>query len=102
MRLTYNTSNRSATYVEIGEEDAATFEAISAGRQFEDIQARMTFRLLQKMMLKEEMAIEGQRHSPHIVNATGLHAAPLTCLSSYDLALGAAATVTRIAVPIKG
>src|SRR5262249_39395441 len=27
------------------------------GRQFEDIQARMTFRLLQKMMLKEEMAI---------------------------------------------
>ncbi|MGA8757714.1 MAG: hypothetical protein WB611_15525, partial [Stellaceae bacterium] len=40
-----------------GEEDAATFEAISAGREFEDIQARMTFRLLQKMMLKEEMAI---------------------------------------------
>jgi hypothetical protein len=41
----------------IGEEDQATFEAISAGRDFEDIQARMTFRLLQKMMLKEEMAI---------------------------------------------
>ena len=41
----------------IGEEDAATFEAISAGRQFEDVQAHMTFRLLQKMMLKEEMAI---------------------------------------------
>src|SRR5271165_969649 len=56
-QMSYSTSNKSATYVTIGEEDAATFEAISAGRQFEDIQARMTFRLLQKMMLKEEMAI---------------------------------------------
>ena len=56
-QMSYSTSNKSATYVTIGEEDAATFEAISAGREFEDIQARMTFRLLQKMMLKEEMAI---------------------------------------------
>src|SRR5215510_2531148 len=56
-QMSYSTSNKSATYVTIGEEDAATFEAISAGREFEDIQARMTYRLLQKMMLKEEMAI---------------------------------------------
>src|SRR5215469_13181470 len=56
-QMSYSTSNKSATYVTLGEEDAATYEAISAGRQFEDIQARMTFRLLQKMMLKEEMAI---------------------------------------------
>jgi hypothetical protein len=35
------------------EEDEATFEAIAAGRTFEDIQAMMAFRLLQKMMLKE-------------------------------------------------
>ena len=56
-QMAYSTSNKSANYVTLGEEDAATFEAISAGRQFEDIQARMTFRLLQKMMLKEEMAI---------------------------------------------
>jgi hypothetical protein len=56
-QMSYNTSNRSATFVTIGEEDAATYEAISAGVHFEDIQARMTFRLLQKMMLKEEMAI---------------------------------------------
>ena len=56
-QMSYNTSNKSATYVTIGEEDQATFEAISAGREFEDIQARMTFRLLQKTMLKEEMAI---------------------------------------------
>src|SRR5262249_16625763 len=56
-QMSYSTSSKSATYVTIGEEDAATFEAISAGREFEDVQARMTFRLLQKMMLKEEMAI---------------------------------------------
>jgi hypothetical protein len=56
-QMAYNTSNKSASYVTLGEEDAATYEAISAGVHFEDIQARMTFRLLQKMMLKEEMAI---------------------------------------------
>jgi hypothetical protein len=56
-QMSYSTASKSATYVTIGEEDAATFEAISAGREFEDVQARMTFRLLQKMMLKEEMAI---------------------------------------------
>ena len=55
--MSYNTSNKSASYVTIGEEDAATYEAIAAGRGFEDIQARMTMRLLQKMMLKEEMAV---------------------------------------------
>ena len=58
-QMSYSTSNKSASYVTIGEEDAATFEAIAAGRGFEDIQARMTFRLLQKMMLKEEIDILG-------------------------------------------
>src|SRR5439155_23185011 len=52
-----STRSKSAAYVTIGEEDAATYAAISAGRHLEDIQARMTFRLLQKLMLKEEMAI---------------------------------------------
>jgi hypothetical protein len=56
-QMSYNTSNRSANFVTLGEEDEATFEAISAGRTFEDIQAMMAFRLLQKMMLKEEMAL---------------------------------------------
>ena len=56
-QMSYTTASKSAAYVTIGEEDAATYEAISAGRHFEDIQARMTFRLLQKLMLKEEMAI---------------------------------------------
>jgi len=56
-QMSYSTTSKLATYVTIGEEDAATYEAISAGLHFEDIQARMTFRLLQKMMLKKEMAI---------------------------------------------
>lgn len=55
-QMSYSTSNKAASYVTIGEEDQSTFEAISAGRTFEDIKARMTMRLLQKMMLKEEMA----------------------------------------------
>jgi hypothetical protein len=53
-QMSYSTSNKAASYVTIGEEDGATFEAINAGRTFEDIQARMTMRLLQKTMLKEE------------------------------------------------
>src|SRR5258706_8266187 len=56
-QMSYTSASKSAAFVTIGEEDAATFEAISAGRTFEDIQAMMAFRLLQKMMLKEEMAI---------------------------------------------
>jgi hypothetical protein len=58
-QMSYNTSNRSANYVTLGEEDSITFEAINAARQFEDLQATMTFRLLQKTMLKEENAILG-------------------------------------------
>src|SRR4029077_3945906 len=58
-QMSYTTASKSAAYVTIGEEDAATYEAIAAGRHFEDIQARMTFLLLQKLMLKEEMAILG-------------------------------------------
>jgi hypothetical protein len=53
-QMSYSTTSKLATYVTIGEEDAATYEAISAGLHFEDIQARMTFRLLQKMMLNGE------------------------------------------------
>lgn len=62
-QMAYNTSDKSASYVTLGEEDGATFEAISAGRTFEDVQARMTMRLLQKTMLKEEMAILGGNNS---------------------------------------
>ena len=56
-QMSYATQSRSAAYATLGEEDQATWEAISAGRTFEDVQATMTTRLLQKMMLKEEMAV---------------------------------------------
>jgi hypothetical protein len=58
-KMSYTTVDRAAGYKTLGEEDAATFEAISAGRAFEDVQARMTMRLLQKTMLKEEAGIIG-------------------------------------------
>ena len=50
-QMSYVTQSRSAAYATLGEEDQATWEAISAGRTFEDVQASMTTRLLQKMML---------------------------------------------------
>lgn len=56
-QMAYTTAPKAASYVTIGEEDQATFEAISAGAGFEDVRAKMTTRLLQKMMLKEEAAV---------------------------------------------
>jgi hypothetical protein len=56
-QMSYVTGDKAASYTTIGEEDQATFEAISAGVGFEDVRARMTMRLLQKMMLKEEAAV---------------------------------------------
>lgn len=56
-RMSYTTANKAATYVTLGEEDQVSFEAVGAAAGFEDIQATMTMRLLQKTMLKEENAI---------------------------------------------
>jgi hypothetical protein len=82
-RMTYNTSNKSASYVTIGEEDAITYEAINAARTFEDLQSTMVFRLLQKMMLKEEMALLGG-------NATLALAAPTAPTLSTAVVTGTA------------
>src|SRR5580658_6180316 len=91
-QMSYSTSSKAATYVTIGEEDAATFEAISAGRQFEDIQARMTFRLLQKMMLKEEMAILAGNASLQL----GTPAAPTLSASGTGATLPAATYYVKV------
>lgn len=56
-RMSYSAVNKAASYVTIGEEDQVTFEAINAGRTFEDVRATGTMRVLQKMMLKEENAL---------------------------------------------
>ncbi len=92
-QMSYSTASKSATFVTIGEEDAATFEAISAGRQFEDIQARMTFRLLQKMMLKEEMAILGGNASLLL----GTPATPTLSASGAGATLPAATYFVKVA-----
>jgi hypothetical protein len=55
--MSYTTANKAASYVTIGEEDYVTYEGISAAQGFEDVQATMTMRLLQKAMLKEEDAV---------------------------------------------
>ncbi|HEV2303333.1 MAG TPA: hypothetical protein VGR91_17335 [Stellaceae bacterium] len=98
-QMSYSTSSKSATYVTIGEEDAATYEAISAGRNFEDIQARMTFRLLQKMMLKEEMAILAGNASLQL----GTPAAPTLSGSGSGATLPAATySVIVVALTLEG
>lgn len=55
--MSYVTENHAANYVTIGEEDDITFEARNAAQGFEDAYAKMGMRLLQKTMLKEEIAI---------------------------------------------
>ncbi|MEI6730965.1 MAG: hypothetical protein WCL30_06860, partial [Pseudomonadota bacterium] len=62
-RMSYSTDTVAVNYATIGEEDQATYEAINAAKGFENIQATMTMRLLQKLMLKEEMAILGGNRS---------------------------------------
>ena len=96
-QMSYQTANRSASYVTIGEEDAATFEAISAGRTFEDIQARMTMRLLQKVFLKEEMGLMWGNNSA----ALGTTPTPTTSASGSGTSLGVA-TLSVICIALTG
>jgi hypothetical protein len=98
-QMSYSTATKTATFVTIGEEDAATYEAISAGRQFEDIQSRMSFRLLQKMMLKEEMAILAGNASLQL----GTPATPTLSASGSGATLPAATySVIVVALTLEG
>lgn len=98
-QMSYTTGSKSASYVTIGEEDAATYEAIAAGRGLEDIAARMSFRLLQKMMLKEEMAILGGNASL----ALGTPPTPSLSASGAGATLPAATySVIAVAVTLEG
>jgi len=56
-QMSYGTGDKSAAFRTLGEEDSITREAINAAKGFEDAKARMVMRLLQKLMLKEEMAL---------------------------------------------
>jgi hypothetical protein len=55
--MSYTSIPMAKTYVTLGEEDFLTFEAEAAAEGFEDENAMVTFRLLQKMMRKEEIGI---------------------------------------------
>jgi hypothetical protein len=57
--MSINTANKAAAYATLGEEGALTFEAQSAAEGFEDERSRNSVRVLQKAMLKEEIAILG-------------------------------------------
>jgi hypothetical protein len=73
-RMSYSAVPKSASYKTLGEEDNMTFEAINAGKTFEDIISTGVVRILQKMMLKEENAIYGGNTSV----ALGIPNAPST------------------------
>ncbi len=98
-QMSYSTASKSAAYMTIGEEDAATYEAISAGRHFDDIQARMTFRLLQKLMLKEEMAILAGNASLQLGTPT---AAVLSASGSGATLPSATYSVIVVALTLEG
>lgn len=78
--MTMTEVDKAASFKTIGEEAAATYEAINAGRGFEDIRANMTMRLIQKTMLKEENALMGGNGTVNGV-ALGTPTAP-TCTAS--------------------
>ena len=71
-----STTTKSATFVTLGEEDQLSFEAEAAAQGFEDLDATMTLRLLQKMMRKEECGILGGNAS------LALGTAPIPTLSA--------------------
>lgn len=97
--MSYSTTDRSATYATLGEEDNATFEAINAGRGFEDIKAGMTMRLLQKAMLKEETAILGGNKSLQL----GTPVAPALSAAGSGATLPAATySVIVVALTLEG
>src|SRR3954470_2061194 len=74
-------------------------EAINAGRHLEDIQARMTFRLLQKLMLKEEMAVLGGNASLQL----GTPATPSLSAAGSGATLPAATySVIVVALTLEG
>lgn len=97
-KMSYTTANRAASYATIGEEDDATFEAINAGVGFEDVQARMTMRLLQKMMLKEEVALVGGNFDLQL----GTPATPTTSASGTGTLPNATYSVIVVALTLEG
>lgn len=92
-QMSYTTATKSASYATLGEEDQVTFEAIGAARTFEDIQATMAMRLLQKTMLKEEVTILAG-------NATLQLGTPATPSTATATAAGATINATESVIVV--
>lgn len=93
--MSLNVTNHTASYATLGEEGALTFEAVSASEGFEDERSRTSVRVLQKAMLKEEIAILGANAS------LALGTAPTPTLSAAGTgATLPAATYSVIAVAL--
>lgn len=97
--MNYTAEDKTATYVTLGEEDNLTFEAEAAARGLEDENAMVTMRLLQKMMVKEEVALIGGNRSL----ALGTPTAPTTSTTAAAGSITAATyNVAVVALTIEG
>ena len=96
-RMSYNAVNKASSYVTLGEEDQVTFEAINAGKTYEDVRATGTMRVLQKMMLKEENALLMGNRSLSL----GTPATPTLSAAGAGATLGAA-TYSVVVVALTG
>ena len=94
--MSYTTATIAASYVTFGEEDSVTFQAVAAGKTFEDLKATMVMRLLQKVMLKEENAIIGGNKSI----ALGIPTAPTLTATTVAGATLPALTYSVIVVAL--
>jgi hypothetical protein len=98
-RMSYTTASKAAAYVTIGEEDQLSFEAEAAAQNFEDLNATMSLRLLQKMMRKEESGLLGGNASL----ALGTPATPVVSASGSSATLPAATySVIVVALTFEG
>jgi hypothetical protein len=98
-KMNYQTEDKAASYVTIGEEDDLTFEARSAAEGFEDVRSSMTMRLLQKTMIKEERALVGGNRSV----ALGTPGTPTLSASGSGATLPAATySVICVALTFEG
>jgi hypothetical protein len=94
--MSYTEQDKSAAYVTLGEEDYLTFEAEAAGEGFEDLNATISMRLLQKTMRKEETGLLAGNAS----RALGTPAAPTLSAPSDSNSTLPATTYSVIVVAL--
>jgi hypothetical protein len=97
--MSQSVTNHAASYVTLGEEGALTFEASSAAQNFEDERSRVSVRVLQKSMLKEEAALLGGNASISL----GTPSTPTTAASGSGATLPAATySIIVVALTLEG